>query len=280
MEIISKDIIEQWILPHLPKNKRGFSSRVPLTEIVSCIFYRLKTGCQWRYLPTKAFFKEEALSWNTVFYYWNKWSKAACWQKIWIELLRANKSFLDLSSLELDGSHTPVKRGGQAVAYQGRKACKTSNALFFSDAQGQILAMASPQAGNHHDLFEIQKLFEEMCALLKEADIDLKGLFLNADPAFDAQTFKQACQKEEIIANVKPNERNQKAQKEQAPYQRGEHIFDELLYEDRYVIERANAWLDAFKALLVRFEHSTRNWCSLHFMAFCLMFLRRIQKVN
>lgn len=278
MEILNKDTIEQWILPHLPKNKRGFSSRVPLTEIVACIFYRLKTGCQWRYLPTQAFFKEEALSWNSVFYYWNKWSRLGCWQKIWIELLRANKSFLDLSSLELDGSHSPVKRGGQAVAYQGRKACKTSNALFFSDAQGQMLAMASPQAGNHHDLFEIQNLFEEMCTLLKAADIDLKGLFLNADPAFDAKALQEACQKEEIIANVKPNERNHRAKKEQAPYQSGEHIFDELLYEDRYVIERANAWIDAFKALLIRFETTSRNWYSLHVMAFCIIFLKRIQK--
>ena len=33
-----------------------------------------------------------------------------------------------------------------------------------------------------------------------------------------------------------------------------EAIFDELLYEQRFVIERTNAWVDTFKALLVRFE--------------------------
>ncbi len=26
-----------------------------------------------------------------------------------------------MSSIQLDGTHTPVKRGGQAVAYQGSK---------------------------------------------------------------------------------------------------------------------------------------------------------------
>lgn len=32
------------------------------------------------------------------------------------------------------------------------------------------------------------------------------------------------------------------------------HLFDELLYKCRFVIERTNTWLDAFKAILVRFE--------------------------
>ena len=276
MRTLSKDMIEKWILPHLPKGKRGFASRVPLTELVECIFYRLKTGCQWRQLPTESFFKEQTLSWNSVFYYWNKWSKMGCWKRIWIEMLKANRHLLDLSSIELDGSHTPAKNGGEAVDYQGRKACKTTNALFISDCQGVMLAMATPQSGNHHDLFNIQTLFEEMCSLLKEADINLKGLFLNADPGFDAQPFVGACEKEEIFANVKANPRNKQ---EEEPYQRGSHVFDEQLYKDRSVIEHANAWIDGFKALLVRFEFTTRNWVSLHFMAFFLIFLRKIQKI-
>jgi len=37
-------------------------------------------------------------------------------------------------------------------------------------------------AANRHDLFEIQSLFDEICTMLKEAGINLDGLFLNADP--------------------------------------------------------------------------------------------------
>lgn len=55
MEILNKDTIETWILPHLTIGTRGFETIVPLTEIVLAIFYRLKTGCQWRELPTKEF---------------------------------------------------------------------------------------------------------------------------------------------------------------------------------------------------------------------------------
>jgi len=204
-------------------------------------------------------------------------SKDGCWRKIWINILSQNLKHLDLSSIELDGSHTPAKNGGDAVGYQGRKASNTTNALFLSDSQGIILGMSTPQEGQHHDLFEIQTLFDEICNILKSAGINLKGLFLNADSGFDSKEFQEVCQKEEIIANVKPNPRNS-ANQQHEPYQSGTHIFDEELYEDRTVIEHANAWIDGFKSLLVRFEFSVRNWMALHFIAFSVIFLRKINK--
>lgn len=196
MGIISKSMIEKWILPHLPRGKRGFGTTVPIVEIVECILYRLKTGCQWREVPTKQFFTAKVLKWGAVFYYFNKWSRAGCWKKIWVNLLKANLQYLDLSSAEFDGSHTPAKNGGDAVGYQGRKATNTTNALFFSDNQGVILAMSTPQEGQHraanrHDLYQIQELFEEICSLLKQAGINLKGLFLNADPGHRGATLIQ-----------------------------------------------------------------------------------------
>ncbi len=279
MGIISKDMIEKWILPQLPVGSRGFETTVPLTEIVECILYRLKTGCQWRELPTKEFFTGKILHWNTVYYYFNKWSKADCWKKIWILILTNNIKHLDLSSIELDGSHTLCKNGGDAVGYQGRKAANTTNALFVSDNQGVMLAISTSQEGQHHDLYEIQTLFEEICTLLKQAGINLKGLFLNADPGFDSNEFRKACQQEQMMANIKPNPRNQ-AHQENQPYQSGTHIFDEELYKDRSVIEHANAWMDGFKALLIRFEFCVKNWMSLHFIAFSIIFLRKINRIK
>ena len=282
MGIIDKAMIENWILPHLTIGTRGFETTVPLTEIVECIFHRLKTGCQWRELPTKQFFTDKVLCWNSVFYYHNKWSKADCWRTIRVNILIQHRKYLDLSSIEFDGTHTPAKNGGDAVGYQGRKACNTTNALFLSDNQGVMLAMSTPQEGQHHDLFQIQILFEEICTLLKEADINLKAvgrcrLFLNADSGFDSANFVAACEEEEIIANVKENPRNS-ANQEAQPYESGIHIFDDELYQDRAVIEHANAWIDGFKALLVRFEFSVKNWMSLHFMAFSVIFLRKVNR--
>ncbi|MFN3590453.1 MAG: IS5 family transposase [Spirosomataceae bacterium] len=275
--MLSKNTIEKWIIPHLSVGSRGFEPKVPLVELVEAILYRLKTGCQWRELPTQKFFSGTILSWNSVYYHFNKWNRAGCWRKIFVNLLRENRQYLDLSRLALDGSHTASKNGGEAVSYQGRKSCKTTNALFITDNQGIVLSMSTPQAGNHHDLYEINTFFNELCDMLKEVGIILDGLFLNADGGFDSKELKEACSKEGIIANIKPNSRNKQAD---TPSQTGVNIFDEELYKGRYVIERTNAWIDGFKALLIRFEFLVQNWICLHFMAFSVILLRKISTKN
>lgn len=40
--------------------------------------------------------------------------------------------------------------------------------------------------------------------------------------------------------------------------------FDEELYKNRFKIEKAYAWFDSFKALLVRFEILNIIWRTLH----------------
>ena len=90
------------------------------------ILKRMKTGCQWRELSIREYFDDDSPCWQTVYYYFNKWSKDGSFKDAWVNLLSCNKVYLDLSSTQFDGSHTPAKRGGEAVGYQGRKATKTS----------------------------------------------------------------------------------------------------------------------------------------------------------
>jgi transposase len=268
MEVLSKDMIEKWIIPHLSKGARGPAPKVRLTNIVRAILYRLKTGTQWRFLPLGEFFAEGIITWNGVYYHHREWIKDGSWQTAWIALLKANRHLLDLSSMQLDGSQTPAKKQGERIGYQGRKAGKTTNALFLTDSSGQPLAMATPQAGNHNDLYEIQQLFEEMCALLQEADIDLKGVFMNADAGFDSEDLRKVCAAKEIEVNIDVNKRNKKEPEEAYVY------FDDELYKQRYVIERTNAWLDGFKTLLVRYEGKVNTWMAAHLMAFVVIFLK------
>ena len=54
-------------------------------------------------------------------------------------------------------------------------------------------------------------------------------------------------------------------------------LLDEELYKERFSVERTNAWIDAFKAILVRFEVLKHNFKSLHYLAFSLILLRRVK---
>ena len=72
-----------------------------------------------------------------------------------------------MSRLSLDGSYNPSKNGGEVVAYQGRRYCKTTDALFVVDNQNIPFAMSTPQEGNRPDLYEINLLFNGLCFILK-----------------------------------------------------------------------------------------------------------------
>lgn len=270
MEVLNKSIIEKWIVPYLSVGKRGAEPGVALSAVVAAILHRLKSGEQWRLLPLKEFFAPGAITWEGVYYYFNKWFKDGSFQKAWLAILQQNKKWLDLSSLQLDGSHTIAKQGGEAVGYQGRKKAKTTNALFFTDKNGMPLAMSEPQAGHHNDVYEIKALFEQMCNLIEGAGIGLKGVFMNADAGFDVEALRQVCADREIEANIDDNPRSSETLSEAYRY------FDEELYKERFVIERTNAWLDGFKGLLIRFEKKIKSWMAQHFMAFSVIMLRKI----
>ena len=269
--LIDEGKIRTWILPHLSKGKRGFKSKVDLVGVLLLILKRMKTGCQWRELVVEQYIKDGKTKWQTVYYYFNKWSKDGSFVNVWTQLLSANKRYLDMSCVQLDGSHTPAKRGGAAVGYQGRKAAKTTNSLFLCDNSGQMLTVSEAQCGEHNDLYDINRLFSEMLHILEQAGIECGGIFINADPGFDSEELKQICSEKEIELNVKPNKRNRKQHTDAYRY------FDEELYKRRTKIEHANAWMDAFKALLVRYEKLLQTWMALQWLALITLFCRKLK---
>ena len=80
----------------------------------------------------------------------------AALQRVWEQSIQTIQDDLDLSQLNLDGSHAIAKKGGESVAYQHRKRAKTSNILPITDAQGYVIASTGIVAGNHHDAFDLK----------------------------------------------------------------------------------------------------------------------------
>ena len=203
--------------------------------------------------------------WQAVYYHFRKWSNDGSWDDMWQHVLANHKDKIDLSNIQLDGSHTPAKRGGEQTGYQGRKKCKTTNLLLLTDSKGIPLACGTPLAGNHHDSYNLVPTVDKMMSGLQASGIPTEGLFLNADSGFDQADFRAYCDNKEIIHNIDQNPRNGV---------NTDYLFDELLYTARFVIERTNAWLDAFKTLLIRFETKQSHWRALHLIAFAVILLR------
>jgi transposase len=222
--------------------------------------YKLKTGVQWEFLPVKSLISSAPIQWGAVYHHYRKWCKDGSWRKIWIQFLLRHKQLLAMSTVALDGTHSTAKRGGDGVGYQKRKKARTSNILVLTDSQGLAIAFGKPVAGNHHDLYKIKEQVKEMLSQLKEAGITTDGLFLNADTGFDCEKLVQLLEKEGIKLNAPKNKRRGKSN---VP----DRIFDEEMYEERFVVERNNAWFDSFRTLLARQDTTVESWWSWHFIS-------------
>lgn len=257
-------------MPYLSVAKRGYVSQGSLIEVVNAILHKLKSGCQWHQLPVEHLFGDVVLSWNAVYHHFRKWCRLGEWQSMFAALVRKYKDRLDMSVTHIDGSHTPALKGGECVEYQGHKKHKTTNSLYFCDRQGLPLAMSEPQKGNHADLYEIAQRVDELAAQLRECGLRTEGLFNNADAGFNAKSFRAALESHEIIANICHNPRNGEPAED--------YLFDDELYKERFVIERTNAWMDGFRSILIRFDTTVSSWKGWNYLAFAVVFLKKIHK--
>lgn len=269
-KVLDKDIIETEILPHLSTAKRGFETKSCLVEVINSILYKLKTGIQWHMLPVASLFSDVVLSYKTVYWHFRKWCVNGEWERSWLHILENHKFKLDLSTSSIDGSHTKALRGGEEVEFQTRKMSKTTNALYLTDNQGLPIAISSPVSGNHHDLYQINSHLDELFQTVEKANIETDGLFVNADAGFDSKEFRSKCFEYGIIANTAINPR--KGSNDEII------LFDEMLYEQRYTIERTNAWMDSYRTLLNRFETTVSSWRAFNYIAFITIFLKKIYK--
>lgn len=70
---------KQWeiIAPFIPSAKTGGRPRTTdLREVCNGIYYHLKTGCQWEYLP------KDFPPYSTVYRYYRQWQKKGVWEEI------------------------------------------------------------------------------------------------------------------------------------------------------------------------------------------------------
>ncbi|PIF01081.1 MAG: hypothetical protein CR994_03305 [Maribacter sp.] len=126
-------------------------------------------------------------------------------------------------------------------------------------------------ADNHSDLYGIEVRFGVVTATLEEAGILVGGLFMNADAGLDSKNFRGACDKKDIHANICPNKRNGNSA-DRDVYSEKEP------YDERHMVERANAWMDSCRSLPNRFGTTTEGWKGFNYPAFIVTALKKIKK--
>jgi len=271
---LTEKAFNQHVRPYISVAKRGYECSIPLYKVFNYILYKLHTGCQWKMLPIESFLeapRKKEISYHAIYYHYRKWSKDGSLEKVWQSSIEKIKDDLNLSEINLDGTHIIAKKGGESVRYQGRKKAKTTNILPVTDREGFIIATTGLIAGNHNDAYNLKAHLQEIFKSMKRLSLEFQGAYFNADKAFDTKDARKTCFNYGVIPNIDENRRNRKTTK------RGrKRFFNAQTYKGRFVCERTFAWFDKFKALLIRFDRKDIYFLGAHFIAFAMVNLRHV----
>ena len=131
----------QWFLikPHLPVYPGGRPRKTDLRDVVDAIFYILRTGCQWRYLP-KDFPPK-----STVWRYFNQWRHNGTLETIH-DLLRrkvraAEKPYSPRTSASVDSQSVNTTSGGEQRGRDNAKNVNGRKRHIVVDSMGLLMAV-------------------------------------------------------------------------------------------------------------------------------------------
>jgi putative transposase len=152
----------QWALiePHIPPAHPGGRPRkTDLRDVVDAIFYILRTGCQWRYLP-KDFPPK-----STVWRYFDQWRHDGTLETIH-DLLRrkvrtAEKPYQPRTSASVDSQSVDTTSGGQQRGRDNAKNVDGRKRHIVVDSMGLLLAVLVT-AANVDDARAASELFARL----------------------------------------------------------------------------------------------------------------------
>src|SRR5271156_5467939 len=151
----------QWSLikPHLPVYPGGRPRKTDFRDVVDAIFYILRTGCQWRYLP-KDFPPK-----STVWKYFNQWRHNGTLETIHDMLRRKvrseEKPYAPRTSASVDSPSVDTPSGGEQRGRDNAKNVDGRKRHIVVDSMGLLLAVLVT-AANVDDAEAASELFARL----------------------------------------------------------------------------------------------------------------------
>ena len=106
---VSESDFETHVLPNLTHKTGHNRQKVSYHYVFNAILFVLKSGCSWRTLKPD----NQSVTWQNIYYHYAKWSKDESFLKLFEASTASISHRLALECLQLDGTHTPSKKGAK-----------------------------------------------------------------------------------------------------------------------------------------------------------------------
>jgi len=250
---------EQWKLlePMLPPPFLvGRKRTVDLRQVVNAIFYLLRTGCAWRYLP------QEFPKWTTVYYYFRCWRDFDWFAKLNDQLrrqIRINEGRdKDASAAIIDSQSVKIAEQGGEKGYDAGKKINGRKRHILVDTLGLLLCV-KVLAGNIQDRDGAKQLLNK----IKERMPRLSLIW--ADGGYRGKLITWvATTCLWLLQVVKSND----------------DVKGFVVLPRRWVVERTFAWLGRNRRLSKDYERSCESSEAFIYVAMIHLMLKRLKPMR
>ena len=256
----------QPLLPPEPCTTHGGPSRVPHRAALAGILYVLRHGLRWRELPQKLGFGSGSTCWRRL----RQWQAQGLWRQVHQVILHwlGDLDVIDWSRASLDSISVRAKRGGEhtgpSPTDRGKRGSKYH---ILVDRQGVPLAVQL-SAANVHDSRLLELLVDSVQPIRRPTGEPgrprQRPAKLHADKGYDYPHLRRAVRQRGIIPRIA---------------RRGVDS-SERLGRFRWVVERTQAWVVAYRKLATRYDrHAASVLAFLHLACalICLRFLEHAE---